>query len=47
MRVAFVNTKSRKQASSFAPWACQIIKVTGGYMAFESISDYKRWANQR
>ena len=29
------------------PWACKIVKVDGGYMAFESIVDYDTWRKQK
>lgn len=31
--------KSRRQARKLAPWAADYVKVDGGYMAFESMTD--------
>ena len=28
------------------PWACRIVSVKGGYMCFESITDYHTWRRQ-
>lgn len=30
-----------------APWASKIVRVCGGYMAFESWTDYETWKNQK
>ena len=30
-----------------APWAQRVIKVEGGFMAFESREDYRIWKNQQ
>ena len=29
------------------PWAAIIEKVDGGYMAWESVDDYRVWSNQQ
>lgn len=29
------------------PWAAKIVRVEGGYMAFQSIEDWKTWKSQR
>ena len=42
-----IETTSRKQAAKIAPWAAKIVKVEGGYMAFEFVSDYQTWKRQR
>ena len=47
MRQEFIGVKTRKQAEKQAPWACKFIKVVGGYMAFESITDYETAKNQK
>lgn len=47
MRQQFIECKSRAAANRRAPWACKIVKVCGGYMAFESISDYEIWRTQK
>lgn len=47
MRKSFVQCKTRKQAADECPWASKIVKVEGGYMCFESISDYETWQAQK
>lgn len=46
MRTEFVEVKSRAMVRKRCPWAAKIIKVEGGFKAFESIADYKQWKNQ-
>jgi hypothetical protein len=46
MRKVFIECKSRSTAKNRATWAAKIIKVCGGYMAFESVADYQIWKNQ-
>ena len=31
----------------YCSWAAKIVRVDGGWMAFESIDDYKIWKNQK
>ena len=47
MRQEFVEAKNRKEATHKAPWAAKVIKVEGGYMAFESANDYETWKRQK
>jgi len=47
MRKALIEAKNRKEAKGKAPWASRIVKVEGGYMAFESIADYETWRKQK
>jgi hypothetical protein len=47
MRTVFLAVKTRKEAVDAAPWAEKIVKVEGGYMAFESEDDYRTWKNQK
>ena len=47
MRREFVQCKSLKTAKRRAPWACEYAKVFGGWIAFESVEDYRVWLNQR
>lgn len=47
MRTQFIECKTRRTAVRRAPWAAEIIKVSGGYMAFESIADAEAWKAQR
>lgn len=48
MRIEFLETDNRakaKRLASFEP--VKLVKVVGGYMAFESWSDWEVWANQK
>jgi len=36
-----------RDAKRQAPWAAKIVKVEGGYKAFESIADYETWKRQK
>lgn len=47
MRTKYVPCKYRYQAVKECPWASKIVKVCGGYYAFESITDYLTWKNQK
>lgn len=47
MRTLFLEVKTKKQALKLAPWAAKIVKVEGGFKAFESITDYETWKNQK
>lgn len=47
MRTEFVECKYKYQAVRECPWAARFAKVVGGYMAFESVYDYKVWLNQK
>jgi hypothetical protein len=47
MRTVSIYTKSLKEAKKQAPWAAKIIKVDGGYIAFESMDDYKTFVSQK
>lgn len=47
MKTEFIQAKTRREAVKIAPWAAEIVKVCGGYMAFESVEDAKVWKNQK
>lgn len=47
MRTKFIQVASRKEAQDRAPWAYAIVKVDGGFMAFESAEDLRTWKAQR
>lgn len=47
MRIEHINAKTAAQARKLAPWAAKIVKVSGGYRAFESIADYVTWKAQK
>lgn len=39
MRKEFIECKSRATAYRRAPWAATVVKLDGGFMAFESAED--------
>ncbi len=47
MRTEFLQAATAAQARKLAPWAAKVVKVDGGYMAFESIADYEMWKAQK
>ena len=47
MKQQFVNAQTREEAAKTCPWAEKIVKVTGGFLCFESAQDYEMWKNQR
>lgn len=47
MRIETITCNSRSTAKRLAPWAAKIAKVYGGFKAFESVTDYKIWKNQK
>lgn len=47
MRKELIECKTRAQAERLAPWAAEIIKVEGGYMAFESVIDADIYRSQK
>jgi hypothetical protein len=47
MRKQTIPSKTIQQARKIAPWAAAFLKVTGGYIAFESITDYQTAKRQR
>jgi hypothetical protein len=46
MRRETLNCETHEQAEDLAPWAAIIVPVEGGWMAFESMSDYETWSKQ-
>lgn len=42
-----IKACERAMRDAAAQWAAKIVRVDGGYMAFESIDDYRMWANQK
>jgi len=44
----FVEAKTKAEAKQSAgfDWS-KIVKVSGGYMMFETMDEYKTWKNQR
>jgi hypothetical protein len=47
MRKESINASSAKQARKLAPWAAKVVKVEGGYFAFESVADAQTWRRQK
>ena len=47
MRTEITECKDRRTAVKHMPWASKIIKCEGGYMGFESMTDYYTWLKQR
>ena len=47
MRTEFVECASRTTAKRRCPWASRTAKVCDGFIAFESITDYQIWKNQK
>ena len=47
MKTQFIETGSRYQAKKQCPWAIKTAKVCGGFICFESVTDYKIWKNQK
>lgn len=47
MRRQIVDCKTRRAALRACPWACDAIKVCGGYLCFESAADADRARRQR
>lgn len=41
------STTSRRTAAKLCPWAAKIVKVEGGFIAFESVADYATWRRQK
>lgn len=47
MASRFIHANSKREAYDMAPDAAKLIKVCGGYMAFDSIEDYETWRRQK
>ena len=47
MKQQFIEASTAKKAREIAPWADKIVKVEGGYMAFESARDWETWKKQK
>jgi hypothetical protein len=42
-----IEANTRYMAKKECPWASVIAKVFGGFMAFESVEEYRTWKNQK
>lgn len=47
MRKLYIERKTRNQAKKYAPWAAVIARTAYGFMAFESVDDYRTWRAQK
>lgn len=47
MRQHIIECKTLRTAKRRAPWAAKLVKVYGGWMAFESVTDWEIWKNQK
>lgn len=47
MREEFVECRSYKTAKRRCPWAAVIMRVEGGFYAFESVVDYQTAKRQK
>ena len=47
MRKQTIDCKSRQTAKKRVPWASRIAKVEGGFIAWESETDYQIWKKQK
>ncbi len=47
MQVILEGCKTAKEAKQKASWAAKVVKVEGGYIVFEFMSDYATWQNQK
>lgn len=47
MRQLFVGCRTYGTAKRLCPWSAVIAKVDGGFICFESVTDYQTWKNQR
>ena len=43
----FIKKTNYRQVKRVFPFAAKIVKVDGGYIAFETVEDYKRWKKQK
>ena len=43
----FIGSISRYFVKRYCPWAAKIVKVSGGYIAFESVEDWRVWMAQK
>lgn len=46
MRRKLIEAETEQEALEQAPWAAKIVKVDGGWLAFESVADYETWQRQ-
>lgn len=44
--IKLIITKNKKQALEKAPWAIKLEKIQGGYLAFQTITEYTNWKHE-
>ena len=44
--IPFCDAETFDEAEGVAPWACKIVEVEDGWLAFESADDYYTWGRQ-
>lgn len=47
MRTEFIECADYRTAYRRAPWASRVMKVSGGFIAYESITDYDNAKRQK
>ena len=47
MRKQLAECKTKLEAYELYPWASVVVKAEGGWMCFESYTDYHIWINQK
>ncbi len=47
MRIMHIPVVTSTAARHEAPWAAKLVKVTGGWLAFETLADYRAWVRHR
>lgn len=43
----FIECRCRKTAKRRAPWASVIVKVEGGFLAFDCYAEFQDWKRER
>ncbi len=46
-RVQFVSGSDRDRVKQLCPWAYRVVRVWGGLLALESVTDYQTWVNTK
>ena len=47
MRIETVDCKTYKTAYNRCPWAARVMRVAGGFIAYESVDDYETAKRQK
>jgi hypothetical protein len=43
----YATAETISEAENAAPWAADIVEVEGGYLAFESAAEARKWIDQQ